>query len=157
MASILKNHLLQLLDLKQSRCSLLTLLIKTSPYFKWTSKHHNHNGQLKYEVYVSQPDIFVDPDYPNHVYKLRKALYGLKQAPTAWYNKLSSFIIEHNFAKGIVEPTLFTRRNGEDILLVQSQYAIKLLKKYGMDECDSLSTSMATSMLDADFQGTHTD
>ncbi|GKC27307.1 retrovirus-related pol polyprotein from transposon TNT 1-94 [Tanacetum coccineum] len=77
------------------------------------------NGPLKEEVYVSQPDGFVDPDFPNHVYKLKKAMYGLKQAPRAWYDKSSSFLIEHHFTKGIVDPTLFTRRNGEDILLVQ--------------------------------------
>nr|GEW33745.1 integrase, catalytic region, zinc finger, CCHC-type, peptidase aspartic, catalytic [Tanacetum cinerariifolium] len=43
------------------------------------------NGPLKEEVYVSQPDDFVDPDFPDHVYRLKKALYGLKQAPRAWY------------------------------------------------------------------------
>ncbi|GKA03676.1 retrovirus-related pol polyprotein from transposon TNT 1-94 [Tanacetum coccineum] len=64
-------------------------------------------------------DGFVDPNFPNHVYRLKKALYGLKQAPRAWYDKLSSFLIEHHFTKGIVDPTLFTRRHGDDILLVQ--------------------------------------
>ncbi|GKD98746.1 retrovirus-related pol polyprotein from transposon TNT 1-94 [Tanacetum coccineum] len=77
------------------------------------------NGPSKEEVYVSQPDGFVDPDFLDHVYKLKKALYGLKQAPRAWYDKLSSFLIEHHFTKGIVDPTLFTRRYGGDILLVK--------------------------------------
>ncbi|GJT02917.1 retrovirus-related pol polyprotein from transposon TNT 1-94 [Tanacetum coccineum] len=77
------------------------------------------NGPLKEEVFVSHPDGFVDPDFPNHVYCFKKALYGLKQAPRAWYDKLSSFLIEHHFTKGIVDPTLFTRRYGDDILLVQ--------------------------------------
>ncbi|GKF01763.1 retrovirus-related pol polyprotein from transposon TNT 1-94 [Tanacetum coccineum] len=49
------------------------------------------NGILREEVYVSQPDGFVDPDNPNHVYRLKKALYRLKQAPCAWYDLLSSF------------------------------------------------------------------
>ncbi|GJQ98060.1 retrovirus-related pol polyprotein from transposon TNT 1-94 [Tanacetum coccineum] len=50
---------------------------------------------------VIKPDGFVDPDFPNHVYCLKKALYGLKQAPRAWYDKLSSFLIDHHFTKGI--------------------------------------------------------
>ncbi|GJS37439.1 putative ribonuclease H-like domain-containing protein [Tanacetum coccineum] len=169
------------------------------------------NGPLKEEVYVSQPEGFIDSEFPNHVYRLKKALYGLKQAPRAWYDKLSSFLIEHGFNKGIIDPTLFTRRHGGDILLVQvyvddiifgstnpdfskrfanlmknnfemsmmgelkfflglqvhqsprgifisqSQYAIELLKKHGLDECVSMSTPMATERLDADLQGTPTD
>nr|GFA46033.1 retrovirus-related Pol polyprotein from transposon TNT 1-94 [Tanacetum cinerariifolium] len=57
------------------------------------------NGPLKEEVYVSQPEGFFDSDFPNHVYRLKKALYGLKQAPLAWYEKLSSFLIELRFTK----------------------------------------------------------
>ncbi|GJV61612.1 integrase, catalytic region, zinc finger, CCHC-type containing protein, partial [Tanacetum coccineum] len=63
------------------------------------------NGNLREEVYVSQPDGFVDSDKPNHVYKLKKALYGLKQAPRAWYDMLSSFLISNDFSKGSVDPT----------------------------------------------------
>nr|GEZ61342.1 copia protein [Tanacetum cinerariifolium] len=74
---------------------------------------------IEEEVYVSQPDGFVDPNNPNHVYKLKKALYGLKQAPRVWYDMLSSFLISQDFSKGSVDPTLFIRRNGNDLLLVQ--------------------------------------
>nr|GEU72320.1 retrovirus-related Pol polyprotein from transposon TNT 1-94 [Tanacetum cinerariifolium] len=77
------------------------------------------NGNLLEEVYVSQPDGFVDPDNPNHVYKLKKALYGLKQAAHAWYDMLSSFLISQDFSKVSVDPKLFIRRNGNDLLLVQ--------------------------------------
>nr|GEX41035.1 retrovirus-related Pol polyprotein from transposon TNT 1-94 [Tanacetum cinerariifolium] len=77
------------------------------------------NGNLREEVYVSQPDGFVDEDNPNHVYKLKKALYGLKQAPRAWYDMLSSFLISQDFSKGSVDLTLFVRRNSNDLLLVQ--------------------------------------
>nr|GEX82058.1 putative Gag-Pol polyprotein [Tanacetum cinerariifolium] len=63
------------------------------------------NGPLKEEFYVSQPNGFVDPDFPNHVYRLKKALYGLKQAPQAWYDKMSSYLIEDHFTKGIMYPT----------------------------------------------------
>ncbi|GJR32218.1 retrovirus-related pol polyprotein from transposon TNT 1-94 [Tanacetum coccineum] len=75
------------------------------------------NGELKEEVYVSQPEGFVDQDNPSHVYKLKKALYGLKQAPRAWYDMLSSFLISQHFSKGAVDPTLFTRHARNDILL----------------------------------------
>ncbi|GKB33479.1 retrovirus-related pol polyprotein from transposon TNT 1-94 [Tanacetum coccineum] len=77
------------------------------------------NGNLREEVYVSQPDGFVDKDNPNHVYKLKKALYGLKQAPRAWYDMLSSFLISQDFSKCSVDPTLFIRREGKELLLVQ--------------------------------------
>ncbi|GJS82009.1 retrovirus-related pol polyprotein from transposon TNT 1-94 [Tanacetum coccineum] len=77
------------------------------------------NGEHKEKVYVSQPEGFVDQEYPSHVYKLKKALYGLKQAPRAWYDMLSSFLISQHFSKGAVDPTLFTRKAGNDLLLVQ--------------------------------------
>nr|GEV50347.1 hypothetical protein [Tanacetum cinerariifolium] len=77
------------------------------------------NGPLKEEVYVAQPDGFVDPDHPEKVYRLRKALYGLKQAPRAWYDELSKFLTSKGFTKGKIDPTLFTIRYGEDILLAQ--------------------------------------
>ncbi|GJS68896.1 retrovirus-related pol polyprotein from transposon TNT 1-94 [Tanacetum coccineum] len=48
---------------------------------------------------LEDPDGFVELDFPNHVYRLKKALYGIKQAPRAWYDKLSSFLIEHHFTK----------------------------------------------------------
>nr|GEY39146.1 retrovirus-related Pol polyprotein from transposon TNT 1-94 [Tanacetum cinerariifolium] len=75
------------------------------------------NGNLREEVYVSQPDGFMDQDNPNHMYKLKKALYRLKQAPRAWYDMLSSFLISQDFYKGSVDPTLFIHRNGNDLLL----------------------------------------
>ncbi|GJT13313.1 retrovirus-related pol polyprotein from transposon TNT 1-94 [Tanacetum coccineum] len=57
------------------------------------------NGELKEEVYVSQPEGFVDPDHPTHVYRLKKALYGLKQAPRAWYDTLLWFLLDNKFSK----------------------------------------------------------
>nr|GEZ64292.1 retrovirus-related Pol polyprotein from transposon TNT 1-94 [Tanacetum cinerariifolium] len=92
---------------------------KSFPIYQMDVKTTFLNGPLKEEVYVAQPDGFVDPDHPKKVYHLRKALYGLKQAPKAWYDELSKFSISKGFTKGIIDPTLFTIRYGEDILLVQ--------------------------------------
>nr|GEW40412.1 retrovirus-related Pol polyprotein from transposon TNT 1-94 [Tanacetum cinerariifolium] len=75
-------------------------------------------GSLKEDVYVCQPEGFIDADHPSHVYKLKKALYGLKQAPRAWYDELSKFILQNHFFKGTIDPTLFIRRSHDDILVV---------------------------------------
>nr|GEU62344.1 copia protein [Tanacetum cinerariifolium] len=56
-------------------------------------------GPLKEEVYVNQPDGFIDPYHPEKVYRLKKALYGLKQAPKTWYDELSNFLISKGFSK----------------------------------------------------------
>ncbi|GKE64314.1 retrovirus-related pol polyprotein from transposon TNT 1-94, partial [Tanacetum coccineum] len=77
------------------------------------------NGDLQEEVFVSQPEGFKDQDNPTHVYRLKKALYRLKQAPRAWYDTLSNFLMANNFFKGAVDLTLFTRKSGKHILLVQ--------------------------------------
>ncbi|GJY50320.1 retrovirus-related pol polyprotein from transposon TNT 1-94 [Tanacetum coccineum] len=74
------------------------------------------NDELREEVYVSQPKGFVDQDNLTHVYKLKKALYGLKQA---CYDMLSSFLLSQQFSKGVVDPTLFTRKEGKDIFKVE--------------------------------------
>nr|GFA94094.1 retrovirus-related Pol polyprotein from transposon TNT 1-94 [Tanacetum cinerariifolium] len=58
------------------------------------------NGPLKEEVYVAQPDGFIDPDHREKVYRLRKALYGLNQAPRAWYDELSKLLTSKGFTKG---------------------------------------------------------
>nr|GFA85070.1 hypothetical protein [Tanacetum cinerariifolium] len=76
-------------------------------------------GSLKEDVYVCQPEGFIDTDYPSRVYKLKKALYGLKQAPRAWYEELSTFLLQNGFSKGTIDPTLFTRLFDDDILVVQ--------------------------------------
>nr|GFA45083.1 hypothetical protein [Tanacetum cinerariifolium] len=75
-------------------------------------------GPLKEEVYVNQPDGFVDPYHPDKVYRLKKALYGLKQDPRAWYDELSKFLLSKGFTKGSIDPTLFITKHRGDILLV---------------------------------------
>nr|GEV53604.1 retrovirus-related Pol polyprotein from transposon TNT 1-94 [Tanacetum cinerariifolium] len=75
------------------------------------------NSELHEEVYVSQPKGFVDQDNPTHVSKMKKAVYDLKQALWAWYDMLSSFLLPQKFSKYVVDPTLFTRNEGKDILM----------------------------------------
>ncbi|GJS14879.1 retrovirus-related pol polyprotein from transposon TNT 1-94 [Tanacetum coccineum] len=101
-------------------------------------------------VYVNQPDGFVDPDHPEKVYRLRKALYGLKQAPRAWYDKLSTFLMSKGFTNG-----LQIHHSLRGIFINQAKYTLEILKKHGMDKCDSIDTPMATKpMMDAELSGT---
>ncbi|GJU81752.1 retrovirus-related pol polyprotein from transposon TNT 1-94 [Tanacetum coccineum] len=87
------------------------------------------------EVYVAQPEGFVDPDHPEKVYLLRKALYGLKQAPRAWYDEL--------FQTYLLCKTL-----------LKAKYALEILKKHNMDNCHSIGTPLATKpKLDVDLSG----
>ncbi|GKD08945.1 putative ribonuclease H-like domain-containing protein, partial [Tanacetum coccineum] len=57
-------------------------------------------GEIEEEVYITQPKGFEDPYFPKHVYKVVKALYGLHQAPRAWYERLSAFLLQHNYRRG---------------------------------------------------------
>ncbi|GJZ72559.1 retrovirus-related pol polyprotein from transposon TNT 1-94 [Tanacetum coccineum] len=102
------------------------------------------NGELKKEVYVSQPERFVDQNNPLHVYKLKKAVYGLKQAPCAWYDMLSSFLISQKFSKGTVDPTLFTWHAGNDILLVQIYVDDIIFASTNTVMCNEFANQMTT-------------
>ncbi|GJS79023.1 retrovirus-related pol polyprotein from transposon TNT 1-94 [Tanacetum coccineum] len=86
------------------------------------------NGILKEEMYVSQQEWFVDQEHPNHVFRLKKALYGLKQAPRAC---------------------------PRGVFINQSKYALEMLKKFGLEQCDAVDIPMLeTSILDEDLNGT---
>ncbi|GJZ51863.1 putative ribonuclease H-like domain-containing protein [Tanacetum coccineum] len=76
-------------------------------------------GKIKEEVYVCQPPGFEDPNFPDRVYKVEKALYGLHQALRAWYETLSTYLLDNRFQRGKIDKTLFIRRDKGDILLVQ--------------------------------------
>ncbi|GJS80435.1 putative ribonuclease H-like domain-containing protein [Tanacetum coccineum] len=79
----------------------------------------NVNSTSTDEVYVCQPPGFEDPNFPDRVYKVEKALYGLHQAPRAWYETLSTYLLDNGFQRGKIDKTLFIRRDKGDILLVQ--------------------------------------
>ncbi|GJR13204.1 putative ribonuclease H-like domain-containing protein [Tanacetum coccineum] len=128
-------------------------------------------GKIKEEVYVCQPLGFEDPDFPNRVYKVEKALYGLHQAPRAWYETLSTYLLDNGFQRGKIDKTLFIRRDKGDILLVQvyvddiifgstkkslctefekmmhknqDKYVTEILKKFGFTNVKTASTPMET-------------
>nr|GEY19815.1 retrovirus-related Pol polyprotein from transposon TNT 1-94 [Tanacetum cinerariifolium] len=102
------------------------------------------NGELKEEVYVSQPEGFVDPDHLTHVYRLKKSLYGLNQAPRAWYDTLSWFLLDDKFSKGEVDSTLFTRKAGKHILLVQIYVDDIIFASTDPNACDIFSNEMSS-------------
>jgi hypothetical protein len=77
------------------------------------------NGYINEEVYVEQPLGFEDDKKPNHVYKLKKVLYGLKQVPREWYERLRDFLLSKGFMMGKVDTTLFTRKIGKDLFVLQ--------------------------------------
>ncbi|GJV33612.1 putative ribonuclease H-like domain-containing protein [Tanacetum coccineum] len=76
-------------------------------------------GKIEEEVYVCQPLGFEDPDFPDKVYKEENALYGLHQTPRAWYETLSTYLLDNGFQRGKIDKTLFIRREKGDIMLVQ--------------------------------------
>nr|GEW28709.1 hypothetical protein [Tanacetum cinerariifolium] len=143
------------------------------------------HGSLKEDVYVCQPEGFIDVDHPSYVYKLKNTLYGLKQAPRAWYDELSTFLLQNYFFKGTIDPTLFIRcfqddilvplRNvddgGNDVLLGlqvnqspcgifinQFKFVLEILNKYGMESCDPVGTPMEIKdKLELDQNGTLVD
>ncbi|GJZ18919.1 putative ribonuclease H-like domain-containing protein [Tanacetum coccineum] len=125
--------------------------------------------KIKEEVYVCQPPGFEDPDFPDRVYKVEKALYGLHQAPRAWYETLSTYLLDNGFQRGKIDKTLFIRRVKSDILLVQvsmgeltfflglqvkqkedgifisqDKYVTEILKKFGFIDVKTTSTPMET-------------
>ncbi|GJY31275.1 putative ribonuclease H-like domain-containing protein [Tanacetum coccineum] len=102
------------------------------------------NGELKEEVYVSQPEGFIDPDHPHHVYRLKKALYGLKQAPRAWYDTLSKFLLAQGFSKGVVDPTLFIRKTGKHTLHAQKYVDDIIFASTDPKDCDHFSNEMSS-------------
>nr|GEY09048.1 uncharacterized mitochondrial protein AtMg00810-like [Tanacetum cinerariifolium] len=104
-------------------------------------------------------ESFVDPDNPNHVYKLKKALYRLKQALRAWYDMLSSFLLSQDFSKDVDDGQnliflgLQISQSLRGIFINQLKYALESLKKYGFESCDPVDTMVEKSKLDEDNEG----
>nr|GEY98411.1 hypothetical protein [Tanacetum cinerariifolium] len=108
-------------------------------------------GPVKEEVYVNQPDGFVDPYHPDKVYHLKKALYGLKQAPRAWKFEMSMMGELKCFLR------IQIHQSPRGIFINQAKYAQEILIKHGMTSCDSVGTPIPIKHLDADLSGTPVD
>ncbi|GKF24357.1 putative ribonuclease H-like domain-containing protein [Tanacetum coccineum] len=74
-------------------------------------------GTIEKEVYVCQPPSFEDLHFPDKVYKVGKALYGLHQASRAWYETLSTYLIENGFRKCTIDKTLLIKKDKGDIII----------------------------------------
>ncbi|KAI3669130.1 hypothetical protein L6452_40354 [Arctium lappa] len=102
------------------------------------------NDVLHEEVYVAQLEGFIDPHHPDHVYVLDKALYGLKQAPRAWYETLTKFLLASAFKKGTVDTTLFLKRQGKDLILIQIYVDDIIFGSTNQKFCKNFSKIMET-------------
>nr|GEU93238.1 hypothetical protein [Tanacetum cinerariifolium] len=109
-------------------------------------------GKIEKEMYVCQSPGFEDPDFPNRVYKVEKALYRLHQDPRAWYETLSTYLLDNSFQRGKIDKTLFIKRHkglqvkqkNDGIFISQDKYVAKNLKKFGFTEVKNASTPMET-------------
>ncbi|GJQ94398.1 putative ribonuclease H-like domain-containing protein [Tanacetum coccineum] len=116
-------------------------------------------GKIEEEVYVCQPTGFEDSDFPDRVYKVKKALYGLHQAPKAWYETLSTYLLDNRFQRGKIDKTFFIRRDKgkltfflglqvkqkkDGIFISQDKYVTEILKKFGFTDVKTASTPMET-------------
>ncbi|GJR00420.1 retrovirus-related pol polyprotein from transposon TNT 1-94 [Tanacetum coccineum] len=131
-------------DVLKNKARLLAKGYRQEEVYQMDVKTAFLNGKLKEEVYVSQPEGFVDPDRQHHVYSLNKALYGLKQAPRAWYDTLSKFLLAQGFSKGIVDPTLFIQKIGKHILHVQIYVDDIIFASTDPKDCDRFSDEMSS-------------
>ena len=77
------------------------------------------NGFLNEEVFVEQPKGFQDPHFPDHVWRLKRALYGLKQASRAWYDRFTTYLLDHGFKRGQADRTVLVKRDENFLLYAQ--------------------------------------
>ncbi|GJT96776.1 retrovirus-related pol polyprotein from transposon TNT 1-94 [Tanacetum coccineum] len=100
------------------------------------------NGFINEEVYVAQPPGVIDFAKPNYVYRLKKALYGLKPAPKAWYDRLKSFLIKHDYSMGIVDNIFFTKKKDSNLIIVQIYVDYIIFGSTHQEMCDDFAKIM---------------
>jgi hypothetical protein len=101
------------------------------------------NDYINEEVYIEQSPGFKDDKKSNHAYKLKKALYGLKQTPRAWYERLRDFLLSKGFIMGKVDTTLFTKKIGNDLFVLQIYVDDIIFRSINQDFCEEFGKIMA--------------
>ncbi|GJW60119.1 putative ribonuclease H-like domain-containing protein [Tanacetum coccineum] len=125
-------------------------------------------GKTEEEVYVCQPPGFEDPNFPDIVYKVEKALYELHQAPRAWYETLSTYLLDNEFQRGKIDKTLIhqklmhekfqmssmgeltfflglqVQQKKDGIFISQDKYVGEILKKFRFTKVKTTSTPIET-------------
>ncbi|GJR47602.1 retrotransposon protein, putative, ty1-copia subclass [Tanacetum coccineum] len=76
------------------------------------------NGHLSEEVYMEQPEGFVNPKYPNHVCKLKRSIYGLKQASRQWNKRFDDEIKQFGFTQNPDEPYVYLKASGSYVAIL---------------------------------------
>ncbi|GKA45016.1 putative ribonuclease H-like domain-containing protein, partial [Tanacetum coccineum] len=87
-------------------------------------------GTIEEEVYVCQPPGFDNPQFPDKVYKVEKALYGLHQALRAWYETLSTYLLENGFRRRIIDKTLFIKKDKEFESLMHKKFQMSSMGEH---------------------------
>ncbi|GJZ94026.1 putative ribonuclease H-like domain-containing protein [Tanacetum coccineum] len=154
----------------KNKARLLMPHLKTLFVLEWDVKMLSLR-KIKEEVYVCQPLGFEDPDFPDRVYKVEKALYGLHQAPRAWYETLSTYLLDNRFQRGKIDKTclseekkmmhkkfqmssmgeltfflgLQVKQKKDGIFISQDKYVTDILKKFGFTDVKTASTPMETN------------
>ena len=100
------------------------------------------NGFLEEEIYVEQPEGFVDKGNKNKVYLLKKALYGLKQAPRVWYSRIDDHLISPGFEKSLSELTLYVKHDGTNILIISLYVDDLLVTGNNLDQVNQFKLNM---------------
>ena len=100
------------------------------------------NGFINEEVYVEQPPVFENFNFPNHVFKLKNTLYGFQQEPRAWYKRLNKFLLENGFKMENFDTTLFIETKEKDMLLVQIYVDDIIFGATNISLCEEFSKCM---------------